>query len=680
MKKKLLSLLLCVVLVVSLSVPALAANTPKYTTVTGTYTYCPSLGFLDFVGNSQLSFTYSDEWFTKSAYNYNHDIAKISMALTQCSFAAANSETDFSDAYKNAKDLLNQCGFGKFMANNDAKTMPGGHTIGAVAASKTLVDNGGTYTLIALGIRGHNYGQEWASNFYVGAEGDHAGFVDARDKVLSFLRQYIVSQNITGRVKIWTTGFSRAAATANMLCAQLDDGIDLGNGCTTTPHDVYCYTFETPQGTVDPNARSPFYRNIKNIMNPNDLVPLVGPSEWGFDRYGEDYWVPCRQKDANYQALADNMWKELSSMGWSRFYLIDDFHYLTLQGENKDITQIEYFDLLFDAMFTSLAPSRQAYVDNIQADLMELSASLLGFHTSQVMEGLVNFVKNLVAGDLLKAAMNPLNLAGVLEQSLIDAFNRAGVINYDNAEQVNAMVSNLVQLMLPFITSNPELAVNLVLNLIQIINAHFSEVTNAWIRTLPASYFEQQTPPFQYSGLYTDVSANNWYADEVDYVTYGGMMNGMSPGRFVPDRATTRAEFVTVLYRLEGQPAVGGGFVPFVDVKSGSWYEQAVNWAYKNGIVNGTSPSTFDPNANITREQMVTMLQRYASRVGDCTGSASALNGFTDASQVAGYAKPAMQWAVETGVIKGMTPTTLAPKGVVTRAQIAAVLMQFCES
>lgn len=679
MKKKLLSLLLCVVLVASLSIPAFAAKSPGYKTVSGTYTYCPSLGFVDVIGDQQLTFTYSDEWFTKSAYKYNHALANVSMVLTQASFASASAKSDYSDAWKNAKALLNQCGFENFMANNDAKTMPGGHTIGAVAASKQLIDNGGTYTLIALGIRGHNYGQEWASNFWVGAKGDHAGFCDARDKVLTFLRQYISSMGISGRVKIWTTGFSRAAITANMLAAKLDDGVSLGANVSTTPHDVYCYTFETPQGTVDPNAHAPIYRNIKNIMNPNDLVPLVGPDIWGFTRYGEDYYVPCRQKDANYQAMADAMWSELTKMGWSRFYLIDDFHYLTLSGENKNITQIEYYDMLFKAMFQSLAPNRQAYVDNLQADLMELSASLLGFHTTQIMDGLKNFAQNLVTGDLLKAAANPMNLAGVLEDSLIDAFNRAGVINYDNSEKVNAMVKNLVQLMLPFIMSNPEIAVNLVLNLMQILNAHFSEVTHAWLRTLPASYMEAQTPAFQYSGLYKDVSTKNWYVDEVDYVTYGKMMNGMSAGMFVPERNTTRAEFVTVLYRLEGQPAVSGS-TPFTDVKSGSWYEKAVAWAYQNDVVKGMSATKFDPNANITREQMVTMLQRYASRVGDCTGSASALNAFSDGSKVSSWAKEAMQWAVETGTIKGMSPTALVPQGLVTRVQIAALMNQFCES
>ena len=168
--------------------------------------------------------------------------------------------------------------------------------------------------------------------------------------------------------------------------------------------------------------------------------------------------------------------------------------------------------------------------------------------------------------------------------------------------------------------------------------------------------------------------------EEADYATYGKMMNGMGNGMFQPNRNTTRAEFVTVLYRLEGQPAVSGGFVPFMDVKAGSWYEKAVAWAYENDIVKGVSASAFAPNANITREQMVTMLQRYASRVGDCTGSASALNPFADKGQVSSWAKDAMQWAVEAGVIKGVSATKLDPKGLVTRAQIAALMMQFCES
>ena len=148
---------------------------------------------------------------------------------------------------------------------------------------------------------------------------------------------------------------------------------------------------------------------------------------------------------------------------------------------------------------------------------------------------------------------------------------------------------------------------------------------------------------------------------------------------FVPNRNTTRAEFVTVLYRLEGEPAANG-VAPFVDVKRDSWYANAVNWAYANGVVDGMTATTFAPNQNITREQMVTMLQRYASRVGDCTGSASALNGFTDASRVSSWAKEAMQWAVQTGTVQGMTDTTLVPQGVVTRAQIAALMNQFCES
>jgi hypothetical protein len=292
------------------------------------------------------------------------------------------------------------------------------------------------------------------------------------------------------------------------------------------------------------------------------------------------------------------------------------------------------------------------------------------------MEGLKNFAANLVTGDLLKAAANPLNLAGVLEDSLIDAFNRAGVINYDNSEKVNAMVKNLVQLMLPFIMSNPEIAVNLVLNLIQIVNAHFSEVTNAWLRSVPAEYFASQARQIAYTGGYRDVYADDWYSDEVEYCTRGGLMNGMDAGIFAPDRNTTRAEFAMVLYRLEGCPE-GNMYDPFTDVIKGGWYQKAVAWAYRSGVVKGVTETTFEPDGNITREQMVTMLYRYANRVVK-TKTSAPLNGFGDAWAVSDYALAPMQWAVGVGVINGMNGQ-LNPQGYTTRAQIARVLQQFCE-
>ena len=269
MSKKVICLLLAVVMVFGLATAAFAADV-QYKKVTGEYSHCPSLGFLDFVGNVSLSFEYSDAYFSHTAYQYDHDLAKISMALTQASFASATSSVEgWSTANSNFNDLVKQLGFTNPAANEDAVSHPGLETLGAYAAKKTMLDNGGNYTLIALGLRGHNYGGEWYGNFDVGKTGDHAGFVKAADKGLAFLKQYIADQKITGRVKLWLVGYSRSAAAANLLAARLDDGESLGNQVSLTPHDLFCYSFETPQGTSDPNCRAPLYDNIFSI---NSLI------------------------------------------------------------------------------------------------------------------------------------------------------------------------------------------------------------------------------------------------------------------------------------------------------------------------------------------------------------------------------------------------------------------------
>ena len=158
-------------------------------------------------------------------------------------------------------------------------------------------------------------------------------------------------------------------------------------------------------------------------------------------------------------------------------------------------------------------------------------------------------------------------------------------------------------------------------------------------------------------------------------------MDGVSDARFAPDGTVTRAQLVTILWRLDGGPAVNY-LLPFTDVAEGEWYTEAVRWAASEGIVNGVSDTEFAPGADVTREQFAAILYRYAQYKGyDVSiGESTNILSFTDFDAVSEYAVSALQWACGEGVITGVTESTLVPQGTATRAQAAAMLQRFCEN
>ena len=178
---------------------------------------------------------------------------------------------------------------------------------------------------------------------------------------------------------------------------------------------------------------------------------------------------------------------------------------------------------------------------------------------------------------------------------------------------------------------------------------------------------------------FTDVASGSWYYDSVAYVYEQGLMGGTGEGRFSPDLTTSRAMIVTILYRLEGSPAVSGG-ASFADVTAGQGYSDGVAWASANGIVTGYSNGSFGPDDTITREQMAAILYRYARYKGYDLSAQAALDGYADAAQVSAYAADAMKWAVGSGLITGTSGTTLSPAGSATRAQAAVILARFCQT
>lgn len=177
---------------------------------------------------------------------------------------------------------------------------------------------------------------------------------------------------------------------------------------------------------------------------------------------------------------------------------------------------------------------------------------------------------------------------------------------------------------------------------------------------------------------FSDVSTKDWFSEAVGYVSENGIMNGIGNGSFRPQATTTRGMIVTMLYRLEGEPKAGQN--AFRDVASDTWYSNAIAWASENDIAAGYGDGNFGPNDTITREQIATILYRYASFKGyDMTPSAD-LSRYADTSQISGYALSAMQWANTAGLINGTTDTTLNPKGNATRAEVAMLMMRFCET
>lgn len=177
---------------------------------------------------------------------------------------------------------------------------------------------------------------------------------------------------------------------------------------------------------------------------------------------------------------------------------------------------------------------------------------------------------------------------------------------------------------------------------------------------------------------FADVPPAHWAYSAVEQAAALGYVTGLGDGTFAPDRELTRAEFVTMLWRMAGKPAASAPAV-FSDVPANAWYRDAVSWAAEQGYVKGTSDTTFAPDGKLTRQEAVTVLFRYS---GGQSGMELLLtqvydSQYTDSGSIASWAKSAVYWAIYNGVINGTSDTTVSPNGTATRAQIAAILVRY---
>ena len=426
-------------------------------------------GFIVKDVDSESDYYYSDSYFKKDASHYNASLATMSLCLELSSWssynktswysknASVNDSAFWNDKLINIKTLLlgspdenagddyKGIGFTDFRANDFWQSAPKKDSIGLCAARKQITDNNGNpYTLVALVVRGGGYGAEWASNFTIGESGEHDGFSTARDNAVTFLKNYLsdLPDDISRNVKLWITGYSRAGATANMVAGKLDDNPSLPKGFVTQKSDIFCYTFEAPQGAVKNEINSDNYSNIHNALNYNDLVPLVAPNNWGFARYNyqEDHLFPSPYTVSNstFTTQLNAMKQQLTganTLGFTDFeYKISEVSTMKNFKVNRSIftAGLPVFYLedssvsTHDVMETGirlvsqdLIPGRSYYYENLQYCVRELLGVLMDYYGAQ--QGATNYAFDVIFRQIFCNTQNLFtveNIAYILEPAV----------------------------------------------------------------------------------------------------------------------------------------------------------------------------------------------------------------------------------------------------------------------
>ena len=475
------------------------------------YEYLPpvsiSNGEFNFAsGKGSAYFDYYDYYFKNNAYSYNHDLAKTSMRLALSAYGKIQKLKDdngeviekiYDNAPQNVANFLGQLGFVGVDYNDEFTEPPERNSIGVIAGRKHVIYPDGNYTLIAVAIRGGGYENEWGGNFNVGSNDHHAGFELARKQVVEFIKTYIASQRIGGNIKLWITGYSRAAATTNLTAAYFDENPSaIGSMVTLTPENIYAYCFEAPAGVVNPDNETGLYNNIFSIVNQHDFVPMVAMRKWGYDRYGITKYLPSAQTNKNYYDLRNDMLDYFAQYHKSD-YKVDDFTYYYTFASNKNLikngygTQGVYLEKVIDKLAENIGnPSN--YENEFQEMFEYIGENIVGLgKTEELANSLLDEMKSrsllyLVEGTYL---LNPNTwaIAGTAylttRSAVKDAFENIGISVSSDA------VDTLVGLIIDLGFDN---VYTLLQNTSGIAQGHYPELCMAWLDAIDEDDFSDK--------------------------------------------------------------------------------------------------------------------------------------------------------------------------------------------
>ena len=359
---------------------------------------------------------YNDSYFLLDNREVHEEIALASHAMALATF---NGDEDYTTRSRFLRNLWNNEHFDNIWMSETFYQKPTTDSIGYGIASKKIED----FTLVAIAVRGGNYDGEWASNFTIGETGNAQGFDEASDTVVAGIKNYLANNNIAGHIKIWISGYSRAAITSNMTAGKLlnetVNGVHQGDAYTYSSDDVYAYCFEPPMGVqISLNdARADLYHGIHNFLNYNDFVPLVAPFEWGFVRYGTDHYYPDRLNDIYFDVSEREKIISLYhfTYGAQDFseYTVDKWKFFdigeekakehNLPRESVNPSQGRFSRTLIHEVAVSGLKDRETYSNYIQKGLRDLLATVFGCNPNVEKINLSNMVDIIFEYDFIKS-------------------------------------------------------------------------------------------------------------------------------------------------------------------------------------------------------------------------------------------------------------------------------------
>ncbi len=482
----------------------------KSTLIKGNFFFAGTKGDKDY----ETYFEYDDNYFSSSAISYNHKMGTMSLCLAMSAFGSSEySEGTEDERYKNksknVRNLFGQLGYVGFEVNECFKTKPKYDSIGVAVAHKQLDG----FTVIAIAIRGGGYEKEWVSNVKVGnSERFHDGFKEARDKTLEFLKGYIKDKGIAGSVKFWVTGYSRAAATANLVLAGLNDNALADIGVVTKKENIFGYTFATPagaRGVIDQNQ----YNNIFNIILESDLVPKVAPGWWSYIRYGNTKRFPSIVTHTNFIKLQDEMLKYFENLGGFKkneyilrnfaMYVVYIFPPMIIVNKFDSTPQEHFLDRFVKTIAKYEFISPNEYKNKYQDHVMKFIGILAGQENEKTVK-IFNRIYELVTNNKLVIVESILSgtLLKTLANFIFQAFTENGV-EITKAE-IESALEKFSRIIINYVLFYIDDAATLLENLNIILQGHYPEIALAWMRSMSSLSLNEESENFVEEQMFTN--------------------------------------------------------------------------------------------------------------------------------------------------------------------------------